>query len=71
MPKSDKWVRVTQPDTGHHISIAPVVVASDPAFKVHQRQTDAALADGRPRPPKYRTGKGPARIETAPAPSDS
>ena len=61
MPESE-WVRVRQPETGHHITLSRV--AADAAGLSPLKQ-DAVNANGDPRPPKYRVDKGSPRTETA------
>lgn len=62
------WVRVRQPETGHHITVSRAVFeASDGLTALKQ---DAVDGNGDPLPPKYHVDKGSARSENK-APADS
>lgn len=60
MTDSD-WVRIRQPETGHHITIPRSVFETEQGLT--ELKQDAVDGNGDPLPPKYRTDKGSARSE--------
>lgn len=60
MPDS-AWVRIRQPETGHHVTIPRAVFDATPGLT--ELKQDALDPNGDPLPPKYRTDKGSARGE--------
>lgn len=62
MPESD-WVRVRQPETGHHVTIPRGVFDATPGLV--ELKSPAVDENGDPALPKYRVDKGSARDEAS------
>jgi len=62
MPESD-WVRIRQPETGHHITVSRAVLDANPSLT--ELKQPAIDQNGEPAAPKYRTDKGSARVEAS------
>lgn len=60
-PNPDEWVRVRQPETGHHVTVRRSSLEAHPGY-VELKQ-EATRADGAPLPFKPHVEKGSARNE--------